>query len=60
MYYLAHAQRVERNHVWFLDLRYMPKSDMILFDQVGANGEVDEVNRSGVLPVGALRTSSVR
>ena len=30
------------------------------FDQVGANGEVDEVNRRHVLPVGAPRTNSFR
>ena len=29
-----------------------PKSDILVFDQVDANGEVDKVNRRHVLPVG--------
>ena len=33
-----------------------PKSAILVFDQVDANGEVDEVNRRHVLPVGARRT----
>ena len=37
-----------------------PKSDSLVFDQVGANAEVDEVNRRHVLPVGAPRTNSFR